>query len=138
MRSSWRVVLVRQELAPVEIGDQIWNGASTLQAYKIEADGTVLAGFTTTSTYDSDTTKLRGAQIFTAARWREFTGSKGAPTLRAEALTPGPTGGNDVIGVFEAETPGALMLQIGRSGLLSETSAALWLGGEIERVWSTR
>jgi len=39
-----------------------------------------------------------------------------------------------VIEVFEAPTPGALLLKIGRSGLVSSIAHGLWLGREVERV----
>lgn len=60
------------------------------------------------------------------------------PMLRAEALTPREDGGDQVLATFEAPSPGALMLQIARSGLVTEPSAGMWLGGEIERVWAAR
>lgn len=60
------------------------------------------------------------------------------PVLVAEALTPGEDGGDKVIWTTEAPTPGALRLAISRSGLCTGVGAALWLGGEIERVWSAR
>lgn len=53
------------------------------------------------------------------------------PTFRATALTPG---GSEVIAVFEASTPESLRTQIEKSGLVTSTGAALWLGDEIRRV----
>ena len=42
------------------------------------------------------------------------------------------------IAVIEADTPGALRLAIERSGLITSIGGALWLGWEIERIWSTK
>jgi hypothetical protein len=66
-----------------------------------------------------------------------FHESKAKPRLRATAFTPGPTSDGKVIAVIEAPTPGALRLQIERSGLVTEIGAALYLGTEIERVGRT-
>jgi len=52
--------------------------------------------------------------------------------LRAIAKTPD---GSKVIATFESETPGNLLLQVERSGLVTNTGHALWIGREIERVW---
>ncbi len=52
--------------------------------------------------------------------------------LGATALTPD---GSEVVATFEAPNPGNLRLQLERSGLVTGTGAALWLGAEIERVW---
>ena len=52
-------------------------------------------------------------------------------TLQATALDPT---GTDIIAVFTATAPGKLILDIGRSGLVTDLSHAMWLGAEIERV----
>jgi hypothetical protein len=61
----------------------------------------------------------------------------GPPTfsLRASALTPD---GSEVLQVFEAKTPERLLRDIEESGLIQATGSALWLGGEVERVWARR
>ena len=66
-----------------------------------------------------------------------FHEAKAKPRLRATAFSPGPTSDGKVIAVIEAPTPGALRLQIERSGLVTEIGAALYLGTEIERVGRT-
>jgi len=53
-------------------------------------------------------------------------------SLRATALDPT---GADIIDVFEAPTPGKLLLDISRSGLLQDHSHSLWLGAEVMKVW---
>lgn len=55
-----------------------------------------------------------------------------SPVIRATALSPD---GTETLGTFEASTPGALLLEIGRSGLVTSIEHALVIGGEIERVW---
>lgn len=52
-------------------------------------------------------------------------------TIHATALSPD---GTKTLAVFEAPTPGALLLDIGRSGLVTSVEHALWLGAEVERV----
>jgi len=52
--------------------------------------------------------------------------------VRATALYPT---GSDIVAALEAPTPMELMLEIDRSGLVTNIDRALWLGREIERVW---
>ncbi len=64
------------------------------------------------------------------------------PILRAVALAADGQGSvinsTKPIAVLEAESPSALRLAITRSGLVTETGAAMWLGAEIERVWGAK
>lgn len=56
-------------------------------------------------------------------------------SLRATALTPD---GTEILQVFEAKTPEKLFRDIAESGLIQEVGSALWLGREVERVWTGR
>jgi len=55
--------------------------------------------------------------------------------IRAIASEPGPEGG--IIAVLEAPTAGALRVQIERSGLVTNTGHALFIGGELAAIERT-
>jgi thymidylate synthase len=56
-------------------------------------------------------------------------------SLVAEGLTPD---GDTVLARFAGPSVGNVAHRIHRSGLVSSISGALWLGGELERVWAGR
>jgi hypothetical protein len=118
---------------------------------KLDGPDDIVATCGDTMTGDVRASAGSGQQCFArAVGWRQALGRKHffckahaagelaalpkQPILRATALTSGGSM-SDVVTVLEAETPGALQLEIQRSGLVTSVEAAMSLGALIERVW---